>query len=183
MYFASLILAAASDEEPSGADLLLPVWEEMVPAIVAFAIVFWLMWKFAIPALNETLERRAAAVKADLEAAESAKVEAEKIRKDYEEQLASARDEANRIVEDARQAGEETRQGIVAKAEEEAVGIRERATSEIEGERERVAGQLKSQVAALSLDVAEKVVGRSLDRDAQQQLVDQFIDELGQAEG
>ena len=183
MYFASLILAAASDEEPSGADLLVPDYREMIPAIVAFAIVFWLMWKFAIPALNETLEKRAAAVKADLEAAESAKVEAEKIRKDYEEQLANARDEANRIVEDARQAGEEARQGILAKAEEDATGIRDRASAELEGERERVAGQLRGQVASLSLDVAEKVVARNLDRDAQQALVDQFIDDLGGTEG
>ena len=183
MYFASLILAAASDEEPSGVDLLFPDYREMIPAIVAFAIVFWLMWKFAIPQLNETLEKRAAAVKADLEAAESAKVEAEKIRKDYEEQLANARDEANRIVEEARQAGEEARQGIVAKAEEDAAGIRDRASAELDGERERVAGQLKGQVASLSLDVAEKVVGRNLDRNAQQALVDQFIDELGGVEG
>ena len=180
MHFARFILAAS--EEASGTDLLIPDIKELIPGVVAFAIVFWLMWKFAIPAFNETLDKRAAAVKADLEAAERAKVEAEKVRQDYEAQLAGARDEANRIVEEARQAGEEARQGIVAKAEEDAVGIRDRASSEIAGERERVAGQIKDQVAALSLDVAEKVVGRSLDRDAQQQLVDQFIDELGEAE-
>jgi F-type H+-transporting ATPase subunit b len=177
------LILAASSEEPSGVDLLLPDYREAIPAAIAFIIVFWLMWKFAIPQLNETLEKRAAAVKADLEAAEQSKVEAEKIRRDYEEQLATARDEANRIVEEARQTGEEARQGIVAKAEEDATGIRDRASAELEGERERVAGQLKDQVAALSLDVAEKVVGRSLDRDSQQQLVDQFIDELGGVEG
>lgn len=183
MTLASFILAAASDEEASGAKLLLPDYREMIPAIVAFAIVFWLMWKFAIPQLNETLDKRAAAVKAELEAAERAKVEAEKLRHDYESQIASARDEANQIVEQARQTGEEARQGIVARAEDEAAGIRERASSELAGERDRVAGELRGQVASLSLDVAEKVVGRSLDRSAQQALIEQFIDELGGVEG
>ena len=182
MTLASFILAAAA-EEPSGVDLLFPNYRELIPAVVAFAIVFWLMWKFAIPQLNETLDKRAAAVKAELEAAERAKVEAEKLRHDYEAQLAGARDEANQIVEQARQTGEEARQGIVARAEEEAAGIRDRAAAELAGERERVAGELRGQVASLSLEVAEKVVGRSLDRSAQQALVDQFIDELGGVEG
>lgn len=181
MNIASVILAAS--EEASGIDLLLPDFRELIPAVIAFAIVFWLMWKKAIPALNETLDKRAAAVKAELEAAESAKAEAEKLRRDYEQQLAGARDEAGRIVEEARQSGESARQGILARAEDEANTIRDRAGAELAGERERVAGQLKGQVAALSLDVAEKVVGRSLDRTAQQQLVDQFIDELGGVKG
>ena len=180
MDFASLVLAA--EEEASGADLLIPDLRELGAAIIAFAIVFFFIWKYAIPAFNEIIEQRQAAVKGDLEAAEAAKVEAESLREDYRQQLAGARDEAARLVEEARQAGEAARSDIVAKAQEEATDIKERAGSEMESERARVAGQLRSEVAGLSLDVAEKVVGRSLDRAAQQQLVDEFIDELGGVE-
>jgi F-type H+-transporting ATPase subunit b len=178
MLFASLVLAA--EEETSGSDLLIPDLRELGAGIIAFAIVFFFVWKYAIPAFNEILEKRQAAVKGNLEAAEAAKVEAESLREDYRQQLAGARDEASRLVEEARQAGEVARADIVAKAQEEATDIKERATGEIEAERARVAGQIRSQVAGLSLDVAEKVVGRSLDRTAQQRLVDEFIDQLGE---
>lgn len=178
MLFASLVLAA--EEEASGSDLLIPDLRELGAGIIAFAIVFFFVWKYAIPAFNEILEKRQAAVKGNLEAAEAAKVEAESLREDYRQQLAGARDEASRLVEEARQAGEVARADIVAKAQEEAADIKERATGEIEAERARVAGQIRSQVAGLSLDVAEKVVGRSLDRTAQQRLVDEFIDQLGE---
>ena len=181
MTFARLILAA--EEEASGTDLLLPDFKELGAAIIAFAIVFFFIWKYAIPAFNEILEKRQAAVKGNLEAAEAAKTEAESLREDYRQQLSGAREEASRLVEDARQAGEVARADIVAKAQEEAGDIKTRAAGELDAERARVAGQLRSQVAGLSLDVAEKVVGRSLDRSAQQQLVDEFIDELGGVEG
>ena len=178
MLFASLLLAA--EEEANPADLLLPDYRELGAGVIAFAIVFFFFWKFAVPALNQILEQRQSAVKSDLEAAEAAKAEAESLREDYRQELAGARDEASRVVEEARQAGEAARADIVAKAQEEAADLKERAVGEIDAERARVAGQIRSQVAGLSLDVAEKVVGRSLDRTAQQQLVDEFIDQLGE---
>ena len=55
----------------------------------------------------------------------------------------------------------------------------ERAQGEIAGEREQVAGELRRQVADLSIGVAEKVVGDSLDDERQRELVDRYIDDLG----
>ena len=175
-----LILAASEGaEESSGIDLLLPATSELVAGILAFVIIFFFAWKWVFPNVTKTLEARQAAIKADYEAAEAAKVEAEALKNDYQSQLAQARDEASRIVEEARQAGESVRADVVARAEAEAVAIKERAAADMSGERDRVAASLKREVADLSLDVAEKVIGRSLDRGAQQTLVNQYIDELG----
>ena len=157
----------------------------MIPAIAAaivmaaFAIIFFFAWRWVFPQITKTLEDRQAAIKADYEAAEAAKVEAESLKNDYQAQLAQARDEASRIVEEARQAGESVRADVVARAEVEAAAIKERAAADMSGERERVAAGLKREVADLSLDVAEKVLGSNLDRGAQERLVDQYIDELG----
>jgi F-type H+-transporting ATPase subunit b len=181
MVFASLLLAA--EEEASGADLLIPDLRELGAGIVAFAIVFFFIWKYAVPAFNEMLENRQKAIKADLEAAEAEKAEAAALKADYAAQLSGAREEANRIVEEARQAGESVRADVVARAESEAESIKSRAHQELEAERERAVGAMRREVAGLSLDVAEKLVGSSLDRDGQQALVDQFIDELGEAKG
>jgi F-type H+-transporting ATPase subunit b len=180
MLFASLLLAA--EEEASGSDLLIPDLRELGAGIVAFAIVFFFIWKYAVPAFNEMIENRQKAIKADLEAAQAEKAEAAALKEDYATQLSGAREEATRIVEEARQAGESARADIVARAENEADGIKTRAASEIESEKERAMASMRREVAGLSLDVAEKLVGRNLDQASQQALVDQFIDELG-AEG
>ncbi len=135
------------------------------------------------PTLTKTLEARQEAVKSEMTSAEAAKVEAEKLREDYRSQLNSARDEANRIVEEARQAGEAIRADIVAKAEQEAEAIKSRAREDVAGERERAEAAIQREIASLSLDVAEKVIGGSLDRDRQQALVDQYIADLGGAKG
>ena len=176
----SLLLAAEEGaEESSGVDLLLPAAEELIAGIIAFAIVFFFVWKFAVPAVNSILEARQQAIRDNLDAAESAKQEAESLLQDYKDQLANAKQEANRIVDDARQSGEAVKGDIVSRAEGEADQIKDRARDEIASERERVSADLQRQVADLSLDVAEKVVTGSLDRESQRALVDQYIDELG----
>jgi len=180
----TLILAAEEGEETSGIDLLLPRdVNEIIAGVIAFVIVFGFIWKVASPALNEMLENRQKRIKDDLEAAQAEKAEAAALKEDYAAQLSGAREEATRIVEDARQAGESARSDIVARAESEAEGIKSRAHQELESEKERAMIAMRGEVAGLSLDVAEKLVARNLDRSSQQALVDQFIDELGGSEG
>ena len=171
--------AAGAEEEPSGIDLLIPDKNEAIAGVIAFAIVFFFVWKWAVPALNKTLEARQQAIKAELEAVESAKVEAQSLRDDYQEQLAGAKSEAAQIVDEGRTAGEQVKADVVARAEAEADQIKARAESDLVGERDRVAGELRREVADLSIDVAEKVVGSNLDDARQRELVDRYIDDLG----
>ena len=174
---ADLILAQA--EGGGGAAFLLPVPEELFAGIIAFSIVFFFVWKWAIPVLNKTLEARQAAIAGELETAESAKVEAESLLRDYRQQVAGAKDEASKILADARDAGEAVKGDIIARAEGEAQQIKSRASDEIAAERERAVAGLRRQVADLSLVVAAKVVESTLDADTQRGLVDRYIDELG----
>jgi len=166
-------------ESSGGVGLLLPAAEELFAGIIAFSIVFFFIWKWAIPALNKALEARQQAIAAELESAEKAKVEAESLLNDYRSQVAGAKGEAAQIVADAREAGEAVKADIVARAETEASTIKARGHEEVVAERDRVASDLRRQVADLSLDVAEKVVVSSLDVEAQRALVDQYIEELG----
>lgn len=182
LYAAQLLLATEAADEPSGTDLLIPVRDELIAGIIAFSIVFGIIWKFAIPAFTETLEKRQAAIKGEQEAAVAEHAEASGILEQYKSDMANARDEAGRIVEEARQAGESVKADIIAKAETEAEAIKARARDEAAGERERVQSAMHREVATLSLDIAEKVVGASLDRSASQSLVDEFIASLDGAQ-
>ena len=180
MNLAMMILATeASTEEPSTIELLLPDPNETIAGLIAFTIVFLVVLKWGVPRLNKALEARQAAIKGELEAAEQSHVKAEELRTEYEQQLASAREQAGQIVEDARQSGEEAKAGIIARAEDEAEVVKDRARQEAEGEMERTAVAMRREVADLSLDVAEKIVGEGLDDDRQRALVDRYIDELG----
>jgi F-type H+-transporting ATPase subunit b len=177
---ATVVLATAEGgEEPSGVDLLLPTdLNEVWAGLVAFAVVFFVIWKFAVPAFNEMMENRQNAIKGELESAEKSKAEAAGLLEDYKAQLKGAREDANKIVEDARGSAETVRGDIVAKANAEAEEILTKARNEAEGEKARALLEARNEVATLSLDLAEKVVGGSLDRQTQQNLVESYLAEL-----
>jgi len=178
MHMLARVIILAAEEEPSGTDLLIPEISELVAGIIAFAVVFLFVWRFAAPALNQTLEKRQKAIKTELEDAEKSKVEAATLLEDYKTQLKGARTEADRIIDEARQAANGIKADIVAKANTEAQEIVAKARNEANTEKARALQEARADVASLSLDLAEKVVGASLDRRAQRELVDAYLADL-----
>jgi len=177
----SLIAAALlAAEEVSDKKDIYPKLSELIIGAIAFAILFFFMWKWVLPRVNDTLEARRAKIQGDLEKAEEAKSQAEDLLGDYRQQLAGARDEANRVIEEARKTAEAMRRDLLAKAEQESQAVVARAQEEIRAERDRVFQELKAQVGELSLALAGRVIGGSLDQDRQRQLIDDYIRELTQ---
>ena len=177
-----LLLAAEEAEGGGGIEFLLPAPAELYTGILAFAIVFLVMWKFAVPGMKKLMDERQAAIAGQIKEAEAAKSEAESLLDDYKSQVAGAKSEANEIVEAARADAERVRAEVLAKAEEEAQGIRAKAAQEAEAEKSRAVQEAKAEVANLSMALAEKVVGGALDGDRQRALVDQYLAELERGE-
>ena len=171
------------EAEPSGTDLILPAIDELIWGAVAFLIVLFVLNKFAFPKLRETVEAREHQIQGDLEAAERAKTEAQQAKANYDKQIADARAEANRIIEDARRQAEDVRKDLIAKAEREAEQITTRATEQLDAERIRTMSELQSTIGDLAIELAEKVVGRSLDSGTHRELVDSYIKEVGSMSG
>lgn len=174
----STAIILATEEGGSNVELVLPVMSELIAGVVAFAVVFFFVWKWALPAIDKTLEDRRKAIAGQLEEAEGAKVEAEKLLSDYRTQMAGARTKENEIIEEARITAETIRTDLVAKATAEADQIVAKARVDAAGEKKRLVSDARSEVANLSIDLAEKVVGQSLDRATQMGLVNQYIEEL-----
>ncbi len=175
----TLILAAEEGaEESSGLDLLLPATPELIAGIIAFAIVFFFIWKWAVPALNRTLEERQKAIGGQIHEAEAAKAEAESLLNDYKKQLAELRAKEAEAVAAARAEGEQQRDSIIAKAQADAESIVAKAREDASAEKGRALAEARSEVANLSIDLAERVVGQNLDRQAQLGLVERYIAEL-----
>ena len=167
----------------SGLDLILPAPAELFWGIVCFVVVLVVLTRYAWPALRTSIEARENNIQGALEEAEKAKGEAHRLLDDYNKQLAEARSEANRVIEDARRQAEDVRREIIARAESDAEGIVERAQEQIQAERTRAVQELQGQIAELSIDLAEKVVGRSLDGAAQREFVDAYIREVAAMSG
>lgn len=177
----ALILPMAAEETEGGSgglEILLPPLNELVAGIIAFAIVFFFVWKWAVPAINRMLEQRQAAIAGQIQDAEKAKAEAESLLADYKGRLAEARVDANKIIEEARQSAEQMRADIIAKAEAEADQIRARARDEAAGEKSRALAEARSQVGDISVDLAGKIVGESLDQNAHKALIDRYLADL-----
>ena len=175
---ASTLLLAQEEHEREGIDLILPETAELIWGAICFVIVAFVLTRVAFPKLREVIEAREKKIQADLESAENSKNEAQRQLDDYKKQLAEARGEANRIIEDARAAAEQVRKDIMAKAEKDADVVVARAQEQIQAERQRTIQELQSQIADLSIELAEKVVGRSLDGGSQRELVDAYIKEV-----
>ena len=168
-----LLAAEASDKEN-----LYPHAAELVVGAVAFAIIFFFMWKWVMPRINTLLEERRQKIQGELERAEETRSEADHILEEYREQLGGAREESNRIIEEARKTAEQLRKDLMSRAEEEAQGVVARAQDEIRAERDRVFQELRSQIGEISVELAARIVGQSLDESAHQRLIDEYIDQV-----
>src|SRR5205809_953823 len=157
---------------------LSPKLQELIVGAVAFGVIFAFMSKWVLPRVNKLLEERRQKIQGNLEEAERTKTAADQLLADYRQQLAGAREDANRIIEEARRTAEAMRKDLVTKAEQEYQGIVGRAQEEIRAERDRVFQELKTQVGELSLALAGRVVGETLDKTKQLRLVDDYIKEL-----
>lgn len=165
-------------EEVSEAKDLYPHASELIVGAIAFAILFAFMWKWVLPRIDALLEERRKRIQGQLEEAESARKEADRLQSQYREQIAGARGEANRIIEDARSTAEELRRDLQSKAEQQAQATVARAQDEIRAERDRVFQELRDQVGAIAVEVAERVVGEAIDRKAHERLIEESIDQL-----
>ena len=170
----TVLLAAETSDKKD----LYPHANELVVGLVAFAILFFFMWKWVLPRVNDLLEERRLKIQGELERAESTRVEADGMLADYRAQLANARDEGNRIIEEARETAEQFRRDIQAKAEEESRNIVARAQDEIRAERDRVFNELRAQVADIAVTLAGRVVGAELDTKSHARLIDDYIEQV-----
>jgi F-type H+-transporting ATPase subunit b len=158
---------------------IIPATNEWVWGTISFTVLLILMAKLAFPALKKAMQAREDRIRGSLDEAESAKAAAQQVLDDYQRQLADAKAESGRIIEEARQSADAMRRELLARAEADAAAVRERAQADIQTAVDRAKADLQSQVAELSIDLAEKVVAANLDRDAQLRLIENYINEVG----
>src|SRR6476659_5995142 len=124
--------------------LITPTTGLMIWTLVTFVVVLIVLKKYAFGPVQQMIDQRRVAITADLDAAEKAR-----------QQLADARKEASRIVEDARKVGEERRTADVAALEAETVRLKEQAKAEIAAETRQALAAIKEHMAELTMAATE----------------------------
>ena len=114
------------------------------------------MAKFAYPAIKKAMEARAEKIQGDLDAADTARAEAEELRSEYDSKIAEAQAEASRILESARAEAEQVRQDRLAAIEPEIEEKRAQADADIEAAKARALADLRTQVTSLAVGAAEQ---------------------------
>lgn len=158
---------------------LLPETNEIIWGGLAFLIVFLFLWKMGLPTIKKGMAARTERIQNDLDSAEAQRTEATAILEEYKAQLADARQESARIIEEARQAADSVRSDLQAKAEADIAEMRQRAAADIESAKAQAIADLRGEVTALAIGAAEQVVGRNLDQDTNAALVEAYIDQVG----
>ena len=158
---------------------IVPEMKEVIWFTLAFVVLFILMWKYALPKVQQTMDERAETIRRNLDEAERVRNEAQGILEEYQRQLADAKNEANRIIEESRQTAEQLRRDLMQRAENEVEELRERSRQEIAAAQERATSELQSRVADLAIELAERVVEQSLDREANTRLIESYIEQVG----
>lgn len=167
------------DECQEAPSPILPPVNELVWGAISFTLVVLLLWKLAWPGLKKGMDGRTERIRSDLEAAESAKAEADQVLVGYNAQLADAKNESARIIEEARQEADRVRAERIAAIEPELAEMRQRAEADAATTREQAMADLRGEVTSLALGAAEKVVERNLDDATNRALIDSYIDQVG----
>jgi F-type H+-transporting ATPase subunit b len=169
-----LYLAQNGTENP-----LVPNATELITGLIAFFIVFGVLGKILLPRMTKTLEERTDKIEGGLKRAEETQIEAGRVLDQYRAQLAEARHEAARLREEAREQGAQIKAELREQGEAEKRQLVESAQAQIEADRQQALARLRTEIGTLSVELASRVVGESLQDEARQRrTVDRFLAEL-----
>lgn len=148
---------------------------------VNLLVLYFFLRKFLFKPVTRFMENRTNSIKEAIEKADSDRSEAETLRIKYSEQQRAARDDADKIINDARVRADREYEAIINSAWHNAEDIKARAREEMELEREQLTRDIKNQVAGLALAAATRVLEANMDNEINRKLVDDFLDEAGAA--
>ena len=146
--------------------------------ILNFLILVAILRALCYKPVVRMIKAREDKIAESLAKADSDVAEAESLKKDYQAQLAEAREKAQAIVDKAEKVAASNRETSLQDTKREIEQMKKAAQAEIQRDRERAADQLKKEIVALSLLAAGKVVEKNLEASENEALVGDFSDKL-----
>ncbi len=172
------LLPLAATEEEGGSFLVSPSLGLMIWTLALFLFTMWVLARFAFPRIQDALEKRANAIRDNIESSEKTRQEADELLEEYRARLREAREQADDINARARKAAEAAMAEATAEGRSKREELVTAARKDIETETQRSLEQIRREVADLTVLATEKITRKSLTSEDHQKLVEEALAEV-----
>ncbi|MBU2531072.1 MAG: F0F1 ATP synthase subunit B [Elusimicrobia bacterium] len=158
--------------------LIKPEFGLMFWTISIFVILLILLSKMAWKPLIQAIEDRENNLRLERETAQKDREEAERIRKNLDEEFSDLKKNISLKLDEARKEGQRQREKILSEARDNAQSLLENSRRELNAEKEKLAKELRNDIAEISLQAAEKVLRKSVDTNLNKKIVTDLIEDI-----
>ncbi len=146
--------------------------------VITFIALMLVLKKVAWKPILAALDQREKAIKEALEKADKAKEEAQRLMDENKANLARAEEESRKIIEQSRAYADKLKDQMLQESKVQAKKMVDDASAEIDRKKEAAFNDLKTQVADIAIKAAEKILKENLNKDAQNRIVNNYLNEL-----
>jgi F-type H+-transporting ATPase subunit b len=150
----------------------------MIWTIVAFALTFFVLKRYAFGAIQKLIDERQKRIREAIDEADKARAEARKLLDEHRALIGKARTDAEQILTEARRVGEATRDRVREEAEVDRQRRMDETHRQVEAETRRALEEIRAEVADLTLLATAKVIGRTLTDDDHKRLIEDAVGDL-----
>ena len=150
--------------------------------IINTFIIFLILRHLLFKPVTEYMDKRTRTIEERIQTAQNREEESLAMKKQYEEKIAGIRDERNEILKEATRKGEERSDALISEAREEIRKMEERSQLDLEREKAKAIHEFKNQISELAVLAAAQVIQKELDPKRHEEMIQQFIEEVGQNE-
>jgi F-type H+-transporting ATPase subunit b len=168
----------AQEAQNGGGTLVALKINLMFWTLIIFGILYFMLSKWAFPAILGAVEKREKALEDAIASAKRDREEAQKLLDEQRRQIEGARGEAQKLIADGRLVAEKMRNDLIEQTRQEQQAMLERARREIETEKERAVAQLRREAVNLAIAGASKFIEENLDNSKNRHLVESFLESL-----
>lgn len=160
-------------------NLITPSFGLLFWMLIGFGILFFILAKFAWPIIVKAINDREKKIAEQLSAADKAREEMRNLKSEHEALLAKAKEERDAILAEARKMSEKMYDEAKVKADDEAQHIIDEAKQAIHFEKMKAITDIKNEIAQMSIEIAEKVLAEELsDKSKQEELVSKWVKDI-----
>ncbi|EEI70405.1 MAG: F0F1 ATP synthase subunit B [Lentilactobacillus hilgardii] len=152
---------------------------DMIFVMISFLILMYLIKLIAWNPITKMMQNRSDKIANDIDSAKNSRDKAAELAQQRQAQLDKTREDANNLINTAKENGQRQREQIVEDARNEASNLKSSAEKDIEQQRQEALANSRKDVASLSIEIATKIISKELNEQDQKGLVDSYIEGLG----
>lgn len=162
-------------------DLVTIVPWNFVATIANLFLQVYLIKRFLFKPINEVLEKRRAKADAEIQQAVQAKEEAQAIKTEYEKNMEEAKNKANDIMVTAQKTAAIQSEDMLKETSRQIAAMKEKAEKDIAQEKKKAVNEIKNEIGDMAMEIAGKVIEREISESDHAKLIDEFIENVGEA--